>query len=670
MAQARRGSRCVAIVGAHQAGKTTLLESLLHAAGAISRRGRPSDGTAVGDTAPETRGRHTTVELNIASCVADGDAFTFVDCPGSLELFHDVRLALGCCDAAIVVCDPSPERVQTVAPLLRALDAEGIPHVVFVNRLDGPDLQVRALVAALQEVSPRPLVLREVPLREGREVVGLVDLASQRAYRFGSDSPSTLVEVPKELRPRVEEARRELLERLADFDDALLTDLLEDRMPAPQEVFAQIERDVCEDLVVPVFLGSAEQGRGVRTLLKALRYEVPGVERVRERLGIEDGDGPLASVLRVRHLPHAGRSCVVRVLRGELRDGAPLAGDRISGIASLLGATSARVEMARAGDVVALGRIESARPGAIVDPEVAVAEPVSAPLPMQSLAVGAERHVDEVKLSGALQKLSDEDPALSSEVDGDTHELVLRGQGELHLGVAIDRLRHRLQVPVEPRVPAVAYRETIRHTTAHHTRFRKQTGGHGQYADVTIIVQPLPRGEGFRFDETVVGGAVPRQYFGAVEQGARDALEKGPLGFPVVDVAVTLTGGQHHSVDSSEQAFRTCARMAVLEALTASSPVLLEPFEEVALRVPREATSRTQRLVATRRGQILGLESNDDGTDVVLAQLPRAEMQDLAPELRAVSHGLGTFTTKASHLVELDGRIANKVLVRAGASQG
>ncbi|EWY37868.1 elongation factor G [Skermanella stibiiresistens SB22] len=664
------GPRSAALVGPYLSGKTTLMESLLFAAGAITRKGNVKDGNTVGDSAPEARARKMSVEVGLASADYLGERWTFLDCPGSVELPAEAQAALMVADVAVVVCEPTPDKAPMLAPLFKFLDDNGIPHMLFVNKVDAlgnQDIRVRDLMQALQASSARPLVLRQVPIREGDTVTGCVDLVSERAYHYNPHAPSNLVQVPDTVREREQAARQELLEALADFDDGLLEQLLEDVAPDRGAVYQQLAKDLASDLIVPVFIGSAENDNGVRRLLKALRHETPEVATTAARLGIPLEAGVVAQVFKTYHAPHAGKLSFSRVWKGEVTDGMTLGGERVSGVYRMHGHDQHKLPSAGAGEVVALSRMERAATGEVLDDQGARAKaPLwpAAPAPVYSLAISAEQRNDEVKLSGALAKLTEEDQALSVHQNPDTGEIVLWGQGDIHLQLAMDRLRTKYNLPVRSRAPQVAYKETIRKGAAQHSRFKRQTGGHGQFADVHVEVAPLPRGSGFAFDEKVVGGVVPRQFIPAVEAGVKEYLVQGPLGFPVVDVAVTLTSGQFHAVDSSEQAFKTAGRMAMGEAMPKCDPVLLEPILQVTIAAPAEFTPKVQRLITGRRGQILGFDGRAgwDGWDEVKALMPEAEARDLIVELRSLTLGLGVFTTRFDHLAELTGRLADRAV--------
>ncbi len=666
------GPRSVALVGPYLSGKTTLLESILSVTGRITRKGSVNDGNTVGDSSAEARARNMSVEVNAATTTYLGDEFTFLDCPGSIEFLQETHNALIGADAAVVVCEPDPARVLALAPLLKFLDDRAIPRILFVNKMDRATGQVGDLLESLQSVSHKPLVLRQLPIFDGETVTGYLDLASERAYRYKSGGPSEIVDIPDSVAERKDEARFEMLEKIADFDDDLMEDLLEDVEPSRDHVFADLSKELQEGQISPVMLGSAEADNGVRRLLKALRWEVPPAERAAKRVGVEaDGGSTVAQVLKTYITPRGGKISLVRVWGGTVKDGMSLNGERVSGVFRMLGLQTEKLTEAHAGQIVGLGRLEGIATGDTLRPEKGGTELERAPRlpPVYSLTVAAANRSDEVKLSSAMAKLTDEDPSLSFEQNQDTQELVLWGQGDIHLRVAFDRLKNKYGLEVASRKPKVPYKEAIRKSTVQHGRFKRQTGGHGQFGDVHIEIKPLPRGGGFEFIDKVVGGVVPRQYIPAVEAGAREYLQKGPLGFPVVDVSVTLFDGQYHSVDSSEQAFKTAARIAMSEGLPKCDPVLLEPIYHVEIMVPNEYTAKVNNLVTTRRGQILNFEAREDwpGWDTVSAHMPQSEMHDLIVELRSLTLGVGTYKFEYDHLTPLTGRLADQVLAAAAA---
>jgi elongation factor G len=666
-----RSSRCIALVGPYLSGKTTLLEALLARTGVVTRQGRVADRNTVGDASQEARDHGMSVELNVADISFLGDTFTFIDCPGSIEFQHEGALALTGCDAAVVVCEPDPKRVPALQLILKQLEDRGIPRFLFLNKIDSFDTGVRDILPILQPASSRPLVLRQIPIWENGAASGFVDLALERAFVYRPHAQSEVIEMPAAIRERESEARFKMLEQLADYDDELMEQLLSDAQPPRDKVFADLVKDLQEGLIVPVLLGSAENGNGILRLLKALRHEAPFVDRTAKRLKLENAKSA-GLVLKTMYTPHGGKLSLVRVLSGEFGEGTVVQGakseERAAAAFALLGQEARKRAGAKSGETVALGRLEKIYSGETLSTEKAGGTRVKvpdAPEPVFGLAIGVKDRKDEVKLTGALARLMEEDPSLRLQHAKDTHQMVLWGQGEMHLRVALERLKRKYGVDAISKPRQVPYKETIRRAIEIRGRHKKQSGGHGQFGDVVLDIKPLARGTGFQFAETITGGVVPRQFIPSVEIGVADYLHRGPLGgFPVVDVSVTLTDGSYHSVDSSDMAFRQAGRIAMAEGMPKCNPVLLEPIMEVEIAIPSDATARINGIIPQRRGQILGFDSREGwpGWDVVRAQIPESEMADLIVELRSATAGVGTFTSKFHHLAELTGRLADNVL--------
>jgi elongation factor G len=574
---------------------------------------------------------------------------------------------MACADAAVVVCEPEPERAVTVAPILKHLEDIGIPHILFINKMDEANSSVGDVLAALQGVSNLPLVLRQVPIKGGDQITGYVDLVSERAYEYKSDAASDLIELPDDISDEAALARTQLLESLADFNDELLEKLLEDVVPEKAEVYADLTKDLQGNLIVPVVLGAAIDDNGVTRLLKLLRHEAPGVATTLERKGVSAPGEALAQVFKTAHVLHVGKLSIARIWSGSVKDGDSLNGERVSGLFRLQGEAREKISSAAAGDVVAFGRMDEINTGDVLTPSGKAPEIADWPedlAPVYAFAVGTENKADEVKLSGALSKLTEEDPSLVITLNADTHQMLLEGQGEMHLQVAFDRLQSRYNLKGTKAKPQVPYKESIRKPTTVHGRFKRQTGGHGQFGDVQIEIRPQPRGAGFVFEDKIFGGHIPKQYIPAVELGTKDYLSRGPLGFPVVDLAVTLNDGSYHAVDSSEQAFKQAARIAMTDGMPQCDPVLLEPIFEVRVVVPTEFTSKVHSLVSGRRGQLLGFDTLEGwkGWDQVVAHMPQSEIGDLIIELRSLTLGVGKFHAIFDHMAELIGSDADKIV--------
>ncbi len=667
------GPRCVALVGPFQSGKTTLLEAILARTGAIQRQGSVDAGSSVGDASKEARDHRMGVELSVATTTFMDESYTFIDCPGSIEFIHDMRAALPAVDAAVVVCEADEKKIPQLQLVLRELEEQKIPHFLFLNKIDKADKRLRETLQLLQPASRLPLLLRQIPIWRNGIVTGFVDLALERAHVYKEHTASEVIELSGEDLERERTARFTMLETLADHDDELLEQLLEDIPPPRDRVFDDLSRELRDGQVCPVLIGAATRTNGVLRLLKALRHEAPNVESTAKRLGVSAGNGEtVAYVLKTWHTAHGGKMSVARILAGQAGDGTTFLtpdreAGRISGVFRLMGQQMDKRGPAQAGETVGLGKLDYARTGETLTAGKEAHRPVADVMPyppVLAIAVSAAERKDDVKLGQALNKMQEEDPSIVVVHNPDAHEVVLWGQGEMHLRVAAERLEDRFGIRIEKRRPSVGYRETIRKAVQQRGRHKKQSGGHGQFGDVVLDIAPLPRGTGFTFAEKITGGVVPRNYIPSVEEGVIDGLKEGPLGFPVVDVSVTLVDGSYHSVDSSDQAFRTAGRIGIVEALPQCQPVLLEPIHMVEIVCPTDSTARMNAILSSRRGQILGFDTRDGwpGWDCVRALMPESEIGDLIIEIRSGTAGVGTFSFKFDHMAELTGRTAEQIV--------
>ncbi len=674
------GPRLIAIVGPYQSGKTTLLESILFRTGTINRQGKAADRSLAGDISPEARAHAMGVEANFATVSFMGEQITFADCPGSIEFAIDARSILPACDAAIVVVDADEKKGPALQLILRQLDDAGVPRIIFLNKIDKAEAGPRDVLQWMQPASSKPLVLRQLPIWNKGVVTGFIDLALERAHIYQELAESRVVEMPADIKDLEKSERFTMLESLADHDDALMEQLLADLDPPREQVFADLTRDIREGHVVPVLFGSAEHGNGVGRLLKTIRHDIGGIAETCTRLNAKANGNALVQVIKTQHSNQGGKLSVARVLAGEATDGMVLYDgqgreNRIAGMTAFQGTQPQKTSKAGAGQVVALGRLEYVTTGTTLSsakgscPQL-VRSHVSTGVYGFAITVADKK--DEVKLTTAIHRLLEEDPSLGFTHDNDTGDMVVWGQGEMHLRVAVERLASKFGVNAQTRPRRVAYKETIRKQVSVRGRHKKQSGGHGQYGDVVVEIKPLPRGSGFQFTDTISGGVVPKQYIPAVENGIRDWMHKGTLGFPVVDFAVNLSDGSYHDVDSSEMAFKTAARIAMVEGMPQCSPVLLEPILAVEIHVPNHATARVNQIVTGHRGQLLGFDAREGwpGWDTVKAHMPESEVASLIIEIRSATAGVGTFVTQFDHLAELTGRAADHVVSMARGEGG
>jgi elongation factor G len=634
-------TRCIVVLGAAGTGKSTLVDKFCGL----------EDGQAQPATATETRAARFTFL---------GDDWTALDCPGSLEFMQQAMDAMLVADAAVICVSPQPEQAVLAAPYIRLAESAGVPAFLLVNRVDEAQSPARDIVSALQSYSRHPVVLRQIPIREDGRIVGAVDLVSERAWRYREGEHSDLIEIPEDLVDREHEARSEFLESLSDYDDWLMEEIIEDREPASGPVYAVCSRLLLEGNVTPAFIGSALHGNGMFRLMKALRHETPGVEAVAKRLGGK----ATAGVFLARYRKHVGKTAYLRALKA-LKPGDTVGGEALGPLSTVGDAKPAPLGQAKAGDVVAAIKSDHLGSGQLYGAgDVDMPSWHEALTPVFTLGLKAVSDRDDAKLTEALHKLASEDLALTVSTDQETGAHVLAGQGVLHLRRARETLSGDFGVETAESALAPPLRETITRKADIHFRHRKQSGGSGQFADVKLKVAPAARGEGFSFEQTIHGGSVPRNYFPAVEHGARDATDRGPLGFPVVDVQVNLYDGQHHAVDSSDMAFRIAARGGVREALEGASPVLLEPVYVVKFSVPSIYTGALNPLVSSRRGQVLGFdrEADCEGWDLFRAQLPESALEGLIADLRSITQGVGRYEAEFSEYHEVYGKDAERMI--------
>jgi elongation factor G len=666
--------RNVAFVGPHHAGKTTLVEAILAQTGAIGRRGSIADGTTVTDHEPEDAAHLQSTTVGFAHTTVDGFDVNIIDAPGFVDFFEETKQALAAVDAAVVVLEADPGRIVQTQTLIEHLESTRVPHIFVINKMDRPGADFAATLAALQDAYGRHVVAEQLPIGSAEHFRGYVDLAHMKAYNFEGAEEA----VPAELQEAAQRLHVELLEAIADFDDHLMEELLEGVEPPAEE----IDRDLCSecshDQVVPVLVAAGISGAGVAALVRAIDEwfpspaDAPHPDAEGRPIAPDPAAPVIARVVKTSIHPQSGKLSIVRVLSGTIKADATLTNiskgsekARLGGLYRLQGKKQEAIAEAGPGSIVALGRLDSVSTGdtltsngyKVLLPRVPVAEPVFA------VAIKPKERIDEAKISQMLARIVDEDPALRLERANVTHELLLLGSGEQHVSIAVERLARKYKVEVATAPPTIPYQETITGGTEIHSRYKHQTGGHGQFGDVWLRFEPRERGAGVTFEEKIVGGVVPRQFIPAVEKGVREALTHGTSGYPVTDLHVTLFDGQYHDVDSSEQSFKTAAGMGVREALPKCNPVVLEPIAHVQVIVPTTYTSTVIQQLTGKRGQILGMNPAERaGFDVVESYVPAVELSRYITELRTATQGLGTYSWRHERYDPVPG---NKVAPKA-----
>jgi len=638
--------RNLAVVGLHHAGKTTLTEAILHHCGAIPRRGSVADGTTTTDFEPECIGHAQSTCVGFAHTACGEVDLMVIDAPGFVDFLEESKIALLAADAAVVVIDADPSRIAQTRALVDFLESRRMPHLFFINKMDRPGAAPVATLEALVAAYGMHVVAEQMPVGEGDAFSGVIDLVGSAASNDGN----------------IAAARGKLLEALGDFDDHLLEELLEGVEPPLDEVRRDLHDECARDQIVPVLFGSAARGIGISELIAAIVEQFPSpldVERhdaAGRPLEAKPGGPVVAQVCKTMIHPQSGKLSVVRIFTGTLTTDSVLTDtsrtgvqSRPGGIYRLQGKKQEPVTSAGPGEIVALSRLEGVHTLDTLTTGGAhtVMPALDLPEPVFAVAIAPRDRLDDAKLSQMLARLLDEDPALRLVRAEFTNELELCGSGEVHVAVAAERLARKYHVEVETRAPQIAYRETILHSTEAHARYKHQTGGHGQFGEVRLRIEPRQRGHGVSFEEKVVGGSVPRQFFPAVEKGVREALQRGPSGFPVVDLHVTLFDGSFHAVDSSEASFRTAAAMAIRDALPKCGVTVLEPVASIEVLVPESFASATVSQLTAKRGVVQSFGPSADAAFYrVAALVPQAELAHYITELRTATQGLGSFRSR------------------------
>lgn len=678
--------RNVAFIGINKSGKTSLVEALLHITGANNRRGKIADGHTTTDYEPEAVERQLSTQVSFAHTTYKNVQFNILDCPGFIDFTEEVKLALMGVDAAIFVVEPDPHRLIQLDSLLNFTEDLGIARLLIINKLDKHDLPLEETLAALKDIpgknTPRPFASLQYPIGTGESFTGFVDVLKQEAYKFGEKGALSKIEMPADLTETVTAAREKLIESLADTDDRLLEMVLEGEEPSIDTLEEEMRAAVQNGLFVPILVGSAMTDGGLFSLMDEIiaLCPPPGEREIKDRDGrviSQKEDGPvIAQVIKTYVNPQSGKLSIVRVFSGTIRHDTQLfdAGknahkERVGGLYTLQGKRQDPIDVAGPGSIVALARMETPRTGDTLVTEGNCVMPTPpAPLPFYSLAISPKSRSDEAKLSTLLGKLIEEDPVLKVDRDPDTHEYCLYGQGEVHLSISRHRLERKYHIELDSSRPQISYKETILAAVDAHGRHKKQTGGKGQFGEVFLRIEPLERGAGNRFTETIVGGSVPRQYIPGTEKGVMEALSHGPLaGFPVVDVSVNLYDGKFHDVDSDEMSFRMAGILAMKEGLVKAQPIILEPIAEAKIYVPNEYTSTVLSHITGRRGQILGFGANPDRQrwDIITAHFPQAELWDYIIELRTSTQGLAYYEWQFDHLAAVPPSVSQQLISTA-----
>ncbi len=671
--------RNVALVGHGGSGKTTLAEALLHCAGSINRPGRVEDGSTVSDFEPEEQKHGISISLALTPFDYAGVRINLVDSPGYADFINEVEAALSVADLAVVVVSAvEGVEVQTEAAW-RLAQARNLPRLIFVNKLDRERADYERTLAQLQQLFGSGIAPLELPIGEESSFRGVADLLSDSAITYEQGRAST-GPIPPEMADLEHRVREALIEGIVVADDELMERYLEADIPSTVELEQTLAHGVAAGSVYPVVCGSATKEVGIDRLAAFIAEIGPSpLERPPARVmaggdettvPVDPAGEPLARVFKTIADPYVGRISLLHVLSGTLRPDAVLVNSRthteekLHSLQMLRGKEGLPISEAQAGDIVAVPKLADVQTGDTLAPKsmpvvVLGTEP---PTPLLSIAVKPRAKGDEDRLMTALHKLQEEDGALTVRREDETHQTVISGMGDTHLQIACERLHRKYGVDVETEPVKIPYRETITKPAEAEGKYKKQTGGHGQFGVCNLRLEPLERGAGFEFVDAVVGGAIPRQFIPAVEKGLQEAMAAGGVhGFPVVDVKVTCFDGKYHSVDSSEMSFKMAASIGFKEALAQAGPVLLEPVSRLEVTVPASHQGDVLGDLNARRGRVLGTDAGDGDEQVVVALVPTAELSRYATDLRSLTGGRGRFRLRHESYEPVPAQMAERL---------
>ena len=671
-------SRCISIVGPSQSGKTSLMESILHICNQIPNKGKVSDNNTLSDHLPEEHDLKMSISLGISNVQFMDEDYTFIDCPGSSEFINEFLQAAKISDLCIVVIEPIKEKILSLVPYFFYLNKMKIPHVLFINKVDNLNFDIKELLGTIQEYSLLPLVIRQIPIREEDKIIGAADVIHERAYAYTENKPSEIVKIPEHLSSTRDEIREKLLETLADFDDALMEKILDDVPTSTEEIYEHLKKDIATNNIVEVLTGSAENETGIRRLLKSIRHDCPSHEETLKRNQIKTtNNSAIVQVFKTNFIPHRGKQSIVRVWSGELQEGKTLQDNiRLQGMVSLKGKEFIKNSKAKAGDIIALSRVESIKTGDLISEAEKETKkghdlPIS-PQPIYAKAIRSIKREDDVKLSEALKEILETDSSYLIERNKVTQQLLIWGQGEIHLRVALNKLKNNYNIETKEEKINFAFNETIQGSVSDHiTTHKKQSGGAGQYARVVVDIKPLSRGEYFKFENKIVGGVIPKTYIPSVEKGCLEYMQKGPLGFPVIDIQVTLKDGKTHDVDSNSNSFHIAGIKVLRETLENCKPVLLEPYHKVRFLVPSKVVNNIYTLVTSKRGMIKDNKQKEGwvGYEVLEAEMPGCEILNLIIDVKSLSEGLGSFEHEFERMQTVQNKQLSENLIKEYSSK-
>jgi elongation factor G len=670
--------RNVALVGHRGSGKTSVNEALLFTAGAVNRLGSVADGTTVSDSASDEKAREMSISGSFSSFRWEDRKINLVDTPGDPSFIADALAALRVCESAVFVVNGVMGVEVTTSRLWERASELGLSRIVFVNMLDRERADFFRSLESLKQAFGQHVVATEIPIGTEHELQGVIDLIDMKAYRYDGEDRDNCqeIDIPAELADQAAEYREKLMDEVAEVSDELMERYLEGEEISHDETVNALKTGVTEGRLFPVTCGAATRNLGINRLLDAFVEDLPSpakkgaVEVDGTTLEPDESKGLVAFVFKTLADPYAGRVNLFRVYQGVMKHDSHVVNCRAhvkERIGQLLVPQGKETEHADAfgpGDIGSVAKLKETHAGDVLadqDVEIPLRLPPM-PRPVMAFAIEAKAKGDEEKMGQALRRLQEEDPTIDFHRDEQTGEQILAGITQIHVEVIVDRMKERFGAEVELHPPHVPYREAIKSGAKSHARYKKQTGGRGQFADCHIEIEPLPQGAGFEFVNAIKGGVIPGGFIPAVEKGVTEAMRTGVVaGFPVQDVRVRLFDGQHHSVDSSEMAFKIAGSMAFKDAMENAQAVLMEPIMTVTVAVPEENVGDVIGDLNSRRGRPLGMEPKGSVTEVK-AEVPMAEMLSYAPDLRAITGGQGEYSMELARYEEVPAHIAQSVV--------
>jgi elongation factor G len=684
--------RNVAFIAHGGAGKTSLVEAVLYSSGMIDRIGNIQDGTTTTDYEPEEINRKISITSALAFCDWNKTRINIIDTPGFINFIEDTKACLRVVDGAVVLVSAiSGVKAETEKIWKYACEYE-VPRIVFINKMDKESANFEKALGEIEssfETEPVPL---QIPIGSGESFSGVIDIVKMKAYRVNAGKTSE-EEVPTEMMEEAEKYRKKLVEKIAESDDALLEKYLEGGELTEAEIYTGIKEGSLTRKYIPVTCGASTKNIGTSNLLDAILlclpspYEMTVISPIRGR-NPKDGKEALrkpeeteaasAFVFKTIADPYAGKLSLFRVYSGVFKADSTVYNasadtkERVGQLFYLLGKKQIPTQSLGAGEIGVVAKLKATNSGDTLSDEAhpVVFEKVKFADPIISYAIAPKNKGDEEKISASLHRVLEEDPTLRFSRDEETKEMLISGMGQVHIEVTLERLKRRFGVEIEMKTPKIPYRETIRTSTRVQGKYKKQSGGKGQYGDCHIAVEPLPRGAGFEFLDKIVGGAIPRQYIPAVEKGIIDAMHEGVLaGYPIVDLRVELLDGSYHTVDSSEMAFKIAGSMAIKKAVLEAKPVLLEPVMKAEVTTPDETLGAVIGDLNSKRGKVQGVEPQAGGNQKISALVPMSEMLTYANQLHSLTSGRGLYSMEFSHYEEVPAHLSQKIIAEREAEK-